>query len=70
MIGYTLIAAGVARLIEVVFIRSHYLSGDDTDSIPRGLTLSEKAVDSKAGNEKFGQAFLHLAPLVSSIERL
>ena len=73
MLGYTLVAAGVARIGEVLLVLPDLSSLLDTgfavEDLTRSLPASVNVAKSSASRSKFGQAFLHLPPVVSLSSR-
>ena len=60
MLGYTLIAAGVTRIVEIVFVLpGNFAATESTEERVPGLT------NSSVGVLVQGNAFLHLTPFVS-----
>lgn len=67
--GYTLVSAGIARLIEVCFVAPKY-----TQEIPMGDAHSERTLDADASRDDLvsganspARAFRHLPPFVSAL---
>ena len=69
MFGYSLLTAGITRMIEVVFIVPRFSPISDAADDIHGTSSSKYHVHSTAGNVKFGHQFLHLAPFVSIMMR-
>jgi hypothetical protein len=69
--GYTLMLAGLARLIEVCFVAPSYAPAPAVDGVEDDRssdhTLADGAALASGGTESKGRAFRHLPPFVSVI---
>jgi Protein of unknown function (Ytp1) len=64
MFGYTLILAGLTRLIEVCFVVPSYPPADGVENDRADYTLADGAGADSAAASK-GRAFRHMLPFVS-----
>lgn len=73
MLGYTLIAAGIARIGEVLLVLPNLAfplnTGFAVEDPARSLPETVNEPKTSAGRSRFGQAFLHLPPFVSHCSR-
>jgi hypothetical protein len=68
--GYTLMLAGLARLIEVCFVAPSYAPAPAMDGVEDDMSSDHTLADGAAlasGAESKGRAFRHLPPFVSVI---